>query len=76
METNYTDESAIWILVALVGILFLFGLLVVIASWLNEFQKELKYLKSEIRRTRGEERKYWIHQKRRLWLSIIPFFRY
>ena len=39
METNYTDESAIWILVALVGILFLFGLLVVFASWLNEFQE-------------------------------------
>ena len=76
METNYTDESAIWILVAIVGILVLFALLVAFAAWFNEFQKELKYLKSEIRRTDGKERKHWIRQKRRLWFSIIPFFRY
>ena len=75
MEFDYTNDFAIWIL-AHITILFVIGLLVVFSSWLNKFQKELKYLKFEINRTYGEERKYWIRQKYRLWLSIIPFFRY
>ena len=42
---------------------------------LAEFKRELKYLNTEIRRTRGSERDYWQKRKRRLWLSVVPFFR-
>lgn len=76
MENNYTHYFSMWILVTLVGILFLLAILTIFASWFTEFKKELKYLNSEISRTYGEERKYWTHQKHRLWLSIIPFFKY
>ncbi|MBQ8289002.1 MAG: hypothetical protein IJX76_09610 [Clostridia bacterium] len=76
MEPNQTNDTAIWILVALLGVLILLGLLFAFASWLKEFQKELQYINTEINRTRGEERKHWIRQRRRLFLSIIPFIRY
>ena len=31
---------------------------------------------NEIGRTTGAERRHWIRQKRRLWLSLIPFVKY
>ena len=46
-------------------------LIVQIAS----FKYELTYLNMEIRRTTGSERKYWQKEKRRLWLSFIPFYK-
>ncbi len=76
METYHDDETIIWILVAVLGILILLGLLIAFVSWLKEFQKELQYINTEINRTSGAERKYWIRQRHRLFLSIIPFVRY
>lgn len=70
-----TDKS-IWILIALFGIIFGFALLVKLAMWMQDFSQELKYLNNEIRRTDGDERRFWISRKRRLWLSILPFVRY
>ena len=46
------------------------------AIFLNNFSVELKYLNCEISRTKGKERQQWIHQRRRLWLSLIPFVKY
>lgn len=62
-------DEELWILIALFGGVFGFALIVKFAMW-------LKYLNSEIGRTDGSERRYWKRQKRRLWLSIIPFVRY
>lgn len=45
-------------------------------NWILTFRRELKLLKSEIGRTFGRERKYWVRKRRRLWLSILPFVRY
>lgn len=70
-----TDES-FWLLIALFGIIFGFALLVKLAMWMQDFSQELKYLNNEIRRTDGDEQRYWISRKRRLWLSILPFVRY
>ena len=63
--------------IIVIGVLF-FGcmFLVSFVSWTLKFQRELKVLKSEIGRTFGRERKYWIRKRRRLWFSILPFVRY
>lgn len=46
------------------------------AQFLNEFSRELKQLNTEIGRTTGKEQQHWIRQKRRLLLSLIPFYKY
>lgn len=43
--------------------------------WYFQFSQQLRYLNREIRRTHGEERKLWKRRRRRLWLSLLPFFR-
>lgn len=70
------EDKELWILIALFGGIFGFALIVKLSMWLNDFSSELKYLNSEIGRTDGSEQRYWKRQKRRLWLSIIPFVRY
>lgn len=45
-------------------------------QWLSDFIMELKYLDCEIKRTTGKEQRYWIRQKRKLWLSLLPFVKY
>ena len=70
------DDTIVIILGALAGSIILGLLLVKFAAWLSDFQMELKYLNNEIERTTGGERKRWLAQRRRLWLSIIPFIRY
>ena len=70
------DDTLTIVFAALVGAIILALLLIKFASWLTEFQMELKYLNNEIERTTGKERQRWIKQRRRLWLSVIPFVRY
>lgn len=72
---NENDE-ALYFLVGLVAFGFLILLLFGFAQFLNDFSHELKYLNSEIGRTSGEERRYWIRRRRQLWLSLIPFVKY
>lgn len=62
----------------LLGILFLLiGIWIVTALTikLNRFSRELEHINMEIRRTIGAERAYWKKQKRRLWLTLLPFYR-
>ena len=59
----------------LAGILIAFLLGIVIAK-LAEFFRELRYINKEISCTGGAERKHWLRQRRRLWLSLLPFFKY
>lgn len=61
MEINYNDVF-FGVILALFYILILLILFIAFVSWLNKFSQELKYLKSEISRTHGEERKYWINK--------------
>lgn len=42
----------------------------------QDFNRELRYIKTEIGRTEGREQAHWKKKKRRLWLSLLPFFRY
>lgn len=70
------EDKELWILIALFAIVIGIGILFAFASWLNDFSSELRYLNNEIGRTDGSERRYWKRQKRRLWLSIIPFVHY
>lgn len=70
------DDMLVAVLGALVGVIILTLLIIRFAAWLSDFQMELKYVNSEIERTRGKERERWLAQRRRLWLSIIPFVKY
>lgn len=63
---------AVGALAALFFILFMFAMI----SYFIAFYDELRYLRNEINRTDGAERQYWMRQKRRLWLSLIPFVKY
>ena len=73
MSNFLSDRSIILIFVA-IAIVLLFILMISIIIRIEEFQNKLKYIKLEINRTRGVERKYWIRRKRRLWLSLFLFF--
>lgn len=44
---------------------------IIFAIWLTEYKRELKYLKIEIKRSRGPELVYWKKQKRTLWFRVL-----
>ena len=74
-QANNPDAELYW-LIGIVAAFFLFLLLFGLVSFFNDFSHELKYINCEIQRTDGSERRYWIRQRRRLWLSLIPFVKY
>ncbi len=55
--------------------LMLYGLYWVLFYY-DAFAAELRIIKMEIRRSHGEEQQYWLKEKRRLWLTVLPFVRY
>lgn len=64
---------------AIIGIFATFVLILAlykICMFISDFSSELKYIKCEIGRTDGDERRYWMRKKRKLWLSLIPFVKY
>ena len=63
-------------LIILVAIPIVMFLLVGFVLFYMKFSRELYYLNSEISRTVGSEKREWIKKRRRLWLSILPFFKY
>ena len=75
MPENNPDTGLYW-LVGIVAVFFLILLLFGFVSFINDFSSELRYLNNEIRRTDGAERRHYIRQRRRLWLSLIPFVKY
>jgi len=75
MPENNLDTELYW-LIGIVAVFILILLLFGLVSFINDFSQELRYLNNEIRRTDGAERRHWIRQRRRLWLSLIPFVRY
>ena len=73
-ETN--QDTGLYILIGILAFFILIGVLFGFAQFINDFSHELRYLNNEIGRTDGEERRHWIRQRRRLWLSLIPFIKY
>lgn len=66
-----------WIIFVCVMLLvILIPVLINFVRFLIDFSGELKYLKSEIERSSGHERKYWKKKRRKLWLSLLPFVKY
>lgn len=63
------------VLLVIVIAFFAILILVVLSMKINEFRHELDYLNCEIGRTEGAEREHWKREKRRLWLSLLPFYR-
>ena len=47
---------------------------IVYSLW--SFRDHLSHINNEILRTRGREQAYWKRQKKRLWLSLLPFVQY
>lgn len=74
-NANNSDTELYWI-IGIVAAFFLVLLLIGLVSFLNDFSQELKRLNSEIGRSRGSERRYWLRKRRKLWLSLIPFVKY
>lgn len=70
------QEKVFLILFIILALILCLCVLVALAQFINDFMIELKYVNTEISRTRGLEQRYWIHRRRRLWLSIIPFIKY
>ena len=73
-EYSFQDEQ--YFLIVILAAIILTGLLVGLVRFCVAFTRELRYVNNEIKRTRGAERKYWLQQRRRLWLSLIPFVKY
>ena len=74
-EANNLDAE-LYSLIIIIAAFFLIVLLFGLAQFINDFFHELRYLNNEIERTIGAERRHYIRQRRRLWLSLIPFVKY
>ena len=72
---NSIDEDLI-ITFVIIFALILLWLMVKLFMFIGDFAQELRYLNCEINRASGAERQQWIRQRRRLWLSLIPFVKY
>ena len=69
---HHQTDILIYVLISI----FLIVLLGAFILFLVDFIRELRYLNKEIRCNHGAERVYWIRQRRRLWLSLLPFVKY
>lgn len=72
----HNTDIVLYLIGGILAVVILLGLLIGLGLFINDFSLELKYINSEIQQATGDERKYWIHRKRRLWLSLLPFVKY
>ncbi len=70
------ENNASWAAIGLLGLILAAVFILFTVIWLHDFRFELRNINDEINRNEGEERKYWIARRRRLWLSLIPFVRW
>lgn len=63
--------------VMIVGLVLVIALPIIfyLVKNIYNFKDELDYINMEICRTVGDERRYWKKEKKKLWLSLIPFYR-
>lgn len=67
------EKAFVVVLIAgITGFIIIFGF----ANWFVFFKRELKYVNMEIRRTGGNQKRYWKRKRCRLWLSLLPFVSY
>lgn len=69
------SETDVWI----IGIFAAFVLVVLainLTLFFHDFLRELRLLNMEINRSEGREREHYRRQRKRLWLSLIPFIKY
>lgn len=76
MPDLYTPDTEIYLLTGALAAIFLFLLLYKIMLFTKEISEEMRILNREIRRTAGDERKFYICERRRLILSFFPFVKY
>lgn len=69
-EVDYLSYALIGVIIFFFAIAFIVNL----ALFVNEFVPKLKHINSEIKRSRGKEKRFWKRKRRRLWLSLLPFF--
>lgn len=70
---NGANQNVIYVIILVIILaLILFG---AVSSITEGFLPDLRYLNSEIRRTSGREKEHYIKKRRRLWLSLLPFFK-
>lgn len=74
-QINDPDTATYW-LIGILTVILLPGFFVKLCIFINDFSETLRYLTGEIKRTVGDERRYYIRERRRLWLSLIPFVRF
>lgn len=75
MTDNQTNVASTF-LIFVFAVVFLIVVLGALIAFLVDFVRELRYLNKEIQCNGGAERKYWVHRRRRLWLSLLPFVKY
>lgn len=68
-------DPVINILFGIIVLFFAVLLLVGLVIKIDAFSHELTHINMEISRTVGRERQYWKRKRRRLWLSLLPFYR-
>lgn len=62
------------VIAIIVAVILVFLMILKITLFFNDFHYKLKCINQEIRRTDGRERRHWQHEKKRLWLSLLPFY--
>lgn len=73
MSNSENINTGLYLIIGLIAIIILLAFIVWLALFIKEFKKNLQYINMEIERSDGSERRYWLRQRRRLWLSLIPF---
>ena len=74
MEEISGSETEFYIAVTIIIVLFI--AVCFLARFVTAFSRELRLLNIEISRTEGAEREHYIRERRRLWLSLLPFVHY
>lgn len=69
-------DNVTWILLVIVGLFVAGGFLVALIIKITGFRRELRYIEREIARTEGSERSHWQRKKQKLWLSLLPSYRW
>ena len=69
------NNTVIIILLAIIALFVAVFLIIGLAVKISVFSRERNYINTEIERTTGAERRHWKREKRRLWLSLLPFYR-
>ncbi len=75
MIPNQQTDTELTFLITIIAIFFAIVLIIYFAASYTRYSRELKYIKTEIRRSSGEEQQYWIKKKRELLLSFLSFGR-